>query len=66
MPQPKTIRALERGLQVLDALRASPISSLHDIARGNWDTQTHPAENPAHSGSGQAWSPGVWPMAIIG
>jgi IclR family transcriptional regulator, mhp operon transcriptional activator len=33
MPGPKTIRALERGLQVLDALRASPISSLHDIHR---------------------------------
>ena len=31
MPGPKTIRALERGLQVLDALRASPIASLHDI-----------------------------------
>jgi IclR family mhp operon transcriptional activator len=33
MPGPKTIRALERGLQVLDALRANPISSLHDIHR---------------------------------
>jgi IclR family transcriptional regulator, mhp operon transcriptional activator len=31
MPGPKTIRALERGLQVLDALQASPISSLQDI-----------------------------------
>jgi IclR family mhp operon transcriptional activator len=31
MPGPKTIRALERGLQVLNALQASPISSLQDI-----------------------------------
>src|SRR5262245_32034570 len=31
MPQPKTIRALERALEVLDALRASPISSLHEL-----------------------------------
>jgi IclR family transcriptional regulator, mhp operon transcriptional activator len=31
MPGPKTIRALERGLQVLDALQANPISSLQDI-----------------------------------
>src|SRR5262245_7886352 len=33
MAGPKTIRALQRGLQVLDALRTSPISSLHDIHR---------------------------------
>ena len=31
MQEAKTIRALERGLQVLRALQASPISSLHDI-----------------------------------
>jgi IclR family transcriptional regulator, mhp operon transcriptional activator len=31
MAGPKTIRALERGLQVLSVLRASPIASLHDI-----------------------------------
>ena len=29
----KTIRSLERGLQVLKALHAAPISSLHDIHR---------------------------------
>src|SRR5262245_24226105 len=33
MPGPKTIRALERGLQVLDALRANPISPLQDLHR---------------------------------
>jgi len=33
MPGAKTIRALERGLQVLDALRANPISSLQDLHR---------------------------------
>lgn len=33
MPGPKTIRGLERGLRVLDTLRTSPISSLHDIHR---------------------------------
>jgi IclR family mhp operon transcriptional activator len=33
MPGPKTIRALERGLQVLDALRASPISPLQELHR---------------------------------
>jgi IclR family mhp operon transcriptional activator len=33
MPKPKTIRALERGLQVLDALRANPISPLQDLHR---------------------------------
>jgi IclR family mhp operon transcriptional activator len=33
MAEPKTIRALERGLQVLDVLRASPISSLHHLHR---------------------------------
>lgn len=31
MAGPKTIRALERGLQVLDALQSNPIASLHDI-----------------------------------
>jgi IclR family mhp operon transcriptional activator len=31
MAEPKTIRALERGLQVLGVLRASPISSLHHL-----------------------------------
>jgi IclR family transcriptional regulator, mhp operon transcriptional activator len=31
MPQPKTIRAVERALQVLDVLRTKPISSLHDL-----------------------------------
>ena len=31
MPGPKMIRALERGLQVLDALQSNPIASLHDI-----------------------------------
>ena len=31
MTEPKTIRALERGLQVLDALQSSPIASLHYI-----------------------------------
>src|SRR5215510_15636287 len=31
MPGPKTIRALERGLQVLKVLHSEPISSLHDI-----------------------------------
>ena len=33
MRGPKTIRALERGLQVLDALRANPIASLNYIYR---------------------------------
>ena len=33
MAGPKTIRALERGLQVLDALRVNPISALHDLHR---------------------------------
>jgi IclR family transcriptional regulator, mhp operon transcriptional activator len=31
MPRSETIRALERGLQVLDALQSNPNSSLHDI-----------------------------------
>src|SRR5215813_4649940 len=31
MPGPKTIRALERGLQVLQVLRRSPIASLNEI-----------------------------------
>ena len=31
MQGPKTIRALERGLQVLDALQASPIASLQHL-----------------------------------
>ena len=31
MQGPKTIRALQRGLEVIDALQARPISSLHDI-----------------------------------
>jgi IclR family mhp operon transcriptional activator len=33
MPGPKTIRALERGLQVLDALRDNRICSLQDLHR---------------------------------
>src|SRR5215210_7415332 len=31
MPRSETIRGLERGLQVLQALQASPIASLNDI-----------------------------------
>jgi IclR family transcriptional regulator, mhp operon transcriptional activator len=31
MVRSDTIRGLERGLQVLHALQASPIASLHDI-----------------------------------
>jgi IclR family transcriptional regulator, mhp operon transcriptional activator len=31
MPKPETMRGLERGLQVLEALQSNPISSLHDL-----------------------------------
>ena len=31
MPKSESLRGLERGLQVLDALRTNPISSLHDL-----------------------------------
>ena len=31
MPGSETIRGLERGLQVLQALQANPIASLHEI-----------------------------------
>src|SRR5712692_3839119 len=31
MPKPETMRGLERGLQVLEALESNPISSLHDL-----------------------------------
>jgi IclR family mhp operon transcriptional activator len=31
MSKPDTIRSLERGLQVLQFLQSSPISSLHDL-----------------------------------
>ena len=31
MPKAKTLRGLERGLQVLEALRSNPIASLHDL-----------------------------------
>jgi IclR family mhp operon transcriptional activator len=31
MQEPKTIRALERGLQVLHVLQGSPVASLHDL-----------------------------------
>jgi IclR family mhp operon transcriptional activator len=34
MPRSETIRALERGLQVLQVLQSNPISSLHDIHIG--------------------------------
>jgi IclR family transcriptional regulator, mhp operon transcriptional activator len=31
MPKPETVRGLERGLRVLEALEAKPIASLHDL-----------------------------------
>src|SRR5260370_30473209 len=31
MPQPETIKGLQRGLEVLDFLQSNPISSLHDL-----------------------------------
>ena len=31
MPKPETMRGLERGLRVLEALEAKPIASLHDL-----------------------------------
>ena len=62
MPGPKTIRALERGLQVLEALRANPLSPLQDLHRATRIPKPHPATNPACAGSGRSGLPafGRW------
>ena len=52
MTGPKSIRSLERGLYVLQALQEQPISSLHDVHRFTGIPEADLATHPAHTRAG--------------
>ena len=54
MAKSSTIRGLERGLQVLTALDATPIAALHDLHDLDRYPEAEPAAHPQHAGTGRA------------